>query len=324
MDFSNSKVLVTGGAGFIGANLASRLLKEGVKVTIFDDFSVGSKWNLKEIANTVTIVRGDVREFATIKKVISGQDFVFHMAANASVPISSENPKYDFEVNVTGTLNVLEALRELDSSIPLVFASSAAVYGSHKSAPPSEECLPKPLSPYGASKLAAEVMCQAFYRTYGLPTICLRFCNVYGPLQRKYVMFDILEKLRRSEDKLQILGTGAQVRDFIYISDAIDACLMLAKTPSAFGGVYNVGTGVGTTIKELVCIILDLLGLQNKTKVLYTNESWIGDVDSLLADVTRIKELGFLPKVDLRSGLVRFIDWYKNSYLHEQRDAQCE
>jgi UDP-glucose 4-epimerase len=323
MDFSNSKVLVTGGAGFIGANLANRLLKEGATVTIFDDFSVGSKWNLNEIVNHVTIVKGDVRDFAMIKRVILGQDFVFHMAANASVPISSENPKYDFEVNAIGTLNVLEALRDLGSSIPLVFASSAAVYGDHKSVPPSEESPLRPLSPYGASKLAAEVMCQTFYRTYGLPTICVRFCNVYGPLQRKYVMFDIMEKLQRREDKLEILGTGAQVRDFIYISDAIDACLMLAETPAAFGEVYNVGTGVGTTIKELVGVILDLLGLQNRTKVLYTNESWIGDVERLLADVTRIRRLGFRPKVDLRTGLARFIDWYKSSYLQERRDAQC-
>jgi len=322
MDFSNSKVLVTGGAGFIGANLANRLLKEGATVTIFDDFSVGTRRNLKDIANQVTVVKGDVRDFEMAKKVILGQDFVFHMAANASVPISSENPKYDFEVNAMGTLNVLEALRGLGSSIPLVFASSAAVYGGHGLAPSSEENPLKPLSPYGASKLAAEAMCQAFYRTYGLPTICLRFCNVYGPLQRKYVMFDVMEKLRRQEDKLEILGTGNQVRDFIYVSDVIDACLMLAKTPAAFGKVYNVGTGVGTTIKELVDVILDLLGLQNKTKVFYTNKSWTGDVEKLHADVTRIKKLGFRPKFDLRTGVARFIEWYKNSYLQERRDAQ--
>lgn len=324
MDFNDLKVLVTGGAGFIGANLAKRLLKEGAIVTILDDFSVGSKWNLKEIVNDVTIVKGDVRDSAMLKKVTMGKDFVFHLAANASVPISSENPKYDFEVNAAGTLNVLEALRDLGSSVPLVFTSSAAVYGEHKSVPPSEECPPRPLSPYGASKLAAEVLCQAFYRTYGLPTICIRFCNVYGPLQRKYVMFDIMEKLQGQEDKLEILGTGAQVRDFIYISDAIDACLMLAETPAAFGELYNVGTGVGTTIQELVGVILDVLGLQNRTKVLYTNESWIGDVERLLADVTRIRGLGFRPKIDLRTGLTRFIDWYKSSYLQGQRVAQCE
>jgi UDP-glucose 4-epimerase len=319
MVFSNSRVLVTGGAGFIGANLAMRLLKEGAVVTIFDDFSVGSERNLKKIVNDVTIVKGDVRDFAVVKRVTLGQDFVFHMAANASVPISSENPKYDFEVNVIGTLNILEALRNLGSFVPLVFASSVAVYGDHKSAFPSEECPPKPLSPYGASKLAAEVMCQAFYRTYGLPTMCLRFCNVYGPLQRKYVMFDIMEKLRKCEDELEILGTGAQVRDFLYISDAIDACLMLVETSAAFGEVYNVGTGSGTTIQELVGVILNLLGLQNRTKVLYTNESWKGDIVRLLADVTRIRGLGFQSKVDLRTGLTRFIEWYKSSCLEERR-----
>jgi UDP-glucose 4-epimerase len=324
MDFKNCKVLITGGAGFIGANLANRLLKEGAAVTVYDDFSVGSRWNLKEIVNEVTVVKGDVRNFAKVKRAAGGQDFVFHLAANASVPISSENPKYDFEVNAAGTLNVLEALRELGSSAPLVFTSSAAVYGEHKSVSPSEECLPRPLSPYGASKLAAEVTCQAFYHTYGLPTICLRFCNVYGPLQRKYVMFDIMEKLQKGEDKLEILGTGSQVRDFIYIFDAIDACLMLAETPAAFGQVYNVGTGVGTTIRELVGVILGVLGLQDKTKVFYTNESWVGDVERLLADVTRIRGLGFRPKIDLKTGLTRFIDWYKSSYLQERRATQCE
>jgi UDP-glucose 4-epimerase len=324
MDFKNSRALITGGAGFIGANLANRLLREGATVTIFDDFSVGSKWNLREIVNDINVVKDDVRNLVKVKRAVREQDFVFHLAANASVPISSENPKYDFEVNVAGTLNVLEALRELGSSTSLVFASSAAVYGERGSTPPSEECSPRPLSPYGASKLAAEVLCQAFYHTYGLPTICLRFCNVYGPLQRKYVMFDIMEKLQRGEDKLEILGTGAQVRDFIYISDAIDACLMLVETRSAFGEVYNVGTGVGTTIRELVGVILGVLGLEGRTKVLYTNESWIGDVERLLADVTRIRGLGFQPKINLKTGLARFIDWYKGSYLQERRVTQCE
>jgi UDP-glucose 4-epimerase len=324
MDFKNSSVLITGGAGFIGANLANSLLKEGAKITIFDDFSTGSKSNLMEIVNQATIVKGDVRNLVKVKRAVREHDFVFHLAANSSVPISSENPKYDFEVNAAGTLNVLEALRKLGSSTPLIFASSAAVYGEYESTLPSEEYRPRPLSPYGASKLAAEVMCQAFHHTYGVPVICLRFCNVYGPLQRKYVMFDIMEKLQRGEDKLEILGTGAQVRDFIYVSDAIDACLMLAKTPAAFGKVYNVGTGVGTTIRELVGVILSVLGLQDRTKVFYTNESWIGDVERLLADVTRIRALGFRPKVDLKTGLARFIDWYKGSYFQERRVVQCE
>jgi len=320
MSFTDSNVLVTGGAGFIGANLAKILFEKRAKITIFDDFSSGSMLNLKEIKNYVTIVRGDVRDFESVKKVVANQDFVFHMAANASVPNSIENPSYDFKVNALGTLNVLKALLDLDSDALLVFASSAGVYGEQSSTPISEKSSLKPLSPYGASKLTGEILCQTFCNVYGLRTLRLRYFNVYGPLQRKYVMFDLVNKLRKRQDILEVLGTGNQIRDFIYISDAIDAALLLAKTPSAFGEVFNIGTGTGITIRELVNLILSVLGLECKTKVLYTNKSWEGDVQKFIAGVKKMKEYGFQHKVDLKTGLVHFIDWYNTSYLQEQRN----
>jgi UDP-glucose 4-epimerase len=320
MSFTDSNVLVTGGAGFIGANLAKILFEKRAKITIFDDFSSGSMLNLKEIKNYVTIVRGDVRDFESVKKVVANQDFVFHMAANASVPNSIENPSYDFKVNALGTLNVLKALLDLDSDALLVFASSAGVYGEQSSTPISEKSSLKPLSPYGASKLTGEILCQTFSNVYGLRTLRLRYFNVYGPLQRKYVMFDLVNRLRKRQDILEVLGTGNQIRDFIYISDAIDAALLLAKTPSAFGEVFNIGTGTGITIRELVNLILSVLGLECKTKVLYTNKSWEGDVQKFIAGVKKIKEYGFQHKVDLKTGLVHFIDWYDTSYLQEQRN----
>ena len=321
MNFNDSRVLITGGAGFIGSNLAKFLLEEGAKITIFDDFSTGSMWNIREILNYVTVVKGDIRDFESVKKAVADQDFVFHLAANASVPISTKNPRYDFEVNAFGTLNVLEALLNLGSKAPLIFASSAAVYGEPKSIPIPEEYPLRPASPYGTSKLAGEVLCRTFCHVYGLPTICFRYFNVYGPLQRKYVMFDIMNKLRKRHDRLEVLGTGNQIRDFIYISDAMDVTLLLARTPSAFGEVYNVGTGIGTTIRELVNLILQVTSLQHKTKVLYTNESWKGDAQKLVADIIKIKEYGFRPKIELKTGLTRFIHWCNTSYLQEQGDV---
>lgn len=323
MNFKDSRVLITGGAGFIGANLAKGLLKEGAKITIFDDFSTGSMWNIREILNYVTVAKGDVRDFESVKKAVSDQDFVFHMAANASVPISTKNPRYDFEVNALGTLNVLEALLDLDSNASLIFASSAAVYGEPKSIPIPEEYPLRPVSPYGASKLAGEVLCRTFCRVYGLPTVCLRYFNVYGLLQRKYVMFDIMNKLRKRRDRLEVLGTGNQTRDFIHVSDAIAASLLLAGTRSAFGEVYNVGTGIETTIRELVNLILEVVGLRHKTRIFYTGESWKGDVQKLVADITKIKKYEFRPKIELKTGLTRFIHWYNTSYLQEQGNVQC-
>lgn len=321
MSFSDSNVLVTGGAGFIGANLARVLFEKRAKITILDDFSSGSMLNLGEIENYVTIIRGDVRDFEGVKKVVANQDFVFHMAANASVPNSIENPSYDFKVNAVGTLNVLTALLDLDSDALFVFASSAGVYGEQGFAPISEECPLRPLSPYGASKLTGEILCQTFSNVYGLRTLRLRYFNVYGPLQRKYVMFDLVNKLRKRQDILEVLGTGNQIRDFIYISDAIDAALLLAKTPSAFGEVFNIGTGIGITIRELVDLILLILRLQHRAKVFYTNESWKGDVQKLIADITKIKGHGFKPKIELETGLTRFIDWFNTLYSQGQRTA---
>ena len=319
MSFNDSTVLVTGGAGFTGANLARILFEKRTKITIFDNFSSGSMLNLREIKNYVTIVKSDVRDFEAVKKVVADQDFVFHMAANASVPDSIENPSYDFKVNAVGTLNVLKALLDLDSDALLVFASSAGVYSEQDSAPISEKSPLKPLSPYGASKLTGEILYQTFSNVYGLRTLRLRYFNVYGPLQRKYIMFDLVNKLRKRQDILEVLGTGNQIRDFIYISYAIDAALLLAKTPSAFGEVFNVGTGIGITIRELVNLFLLILGIQHKAKVFYTNESWKGDVQKLIADITKMKGHGFQPEIELETGLTRFIDWFNTSYSQGQR-----
>lgn len=317
MNLEDVRVLITGGAGFIGANLAKFLVGKGAKVTVFDDFSTGYMENLEEIARDVVIVRADVRDFESVKEAIANQEYVFHMAANASVPISTENPQYDFEVNAVGTFNVLKAMLDLDLDAPLLFASSAAVYGEPKSVPIQEDHELKPLSPYGTSKLTAELYCQTFHRVYGLPTVCLRYFNVYGPLQRKYVMFDLLNKLKKQQDKLEVLGTGNQVRDFLYVSDAVEAAVLLAQTPSAFGEVYNVGTGVGTSIRKLVVLLLKTLNLQDKTEVYYTSQSWKGDVQKLVADIAKIRKHNFQPKVRLKTGLRRLINWYNNSILRK-------
>ncbi len=319
MDLQEARILITGGAGFIGANLAHFLSERGAQITIYDDFSVGSLENIKSLAGKVTVVNGKIENFESVKRAIADQEYVFHLAANASVPISSENPRYDFETNLLGTFNVLESLRTMKSPANLLLTSSAAVYGRQNILPMQESTELKPCSPYGASKLAAEIMCQTFHRVYDLPAVCVRFFNVYGPLQRKYVMFDIMKKLRQDKNRLEVIGTGLQIRDFLYVSDAIDACLLLIRTQSAFGNVYNVATGIGTKIQDLVTMLLEILELDEKTDVVYTRKSWAGDIEKLLADTTKINTLGFKPKVDLKEGLSRFVSWFNASYGENEK-----
>lgn len=323
MKIKGKFALVTGGAGFIGSHLVERLISEGASVRILDKLSTGEKANVPN-SDKVEFLRGDVRNLRHIRAALEDIELVFHEAAQINPVKAVEKPLYDFEVNALGTMNVLKAMSSLDSDAVLLFASSAAVYGETKTVSISEQHSLRPVSPYGASKLAAEILCQTFYRTYGLKTICLRYFNIYGPLQHKYVMFDLLKKLYERQTVLKVLGTGEQMRDFMYISDAINATLLLAQTPTAFGETFNVGSGLGTSISNLATTILQILGLQDKTKIHYTGVSWEGDVPALVADIIKIKELGFRVKVGLKNGLTQLINWFNHSYLRERRDALCE
>lgn len=307
-------MLVTGGAGFIGSWLSEYLVREGALVKVLDNFQSGSMKNLNHVLDFINIVKGDVRNYEEVKKAVEEMDMIFHLAANANVYASILDPNYDFDTNALGTFNILKAVRERADNAIVIFTSSAAVYGEPMYTPIDEQHPLNPVSFYGASKLAGEAYCRAFYNIYGIKIVILRLFNVYGPRQSRYVMFDLLRKLSRDPTRIEVLGSGEQKRDFIYITDCVEALLIAASTPAAIGKTINIGSGIGITINQLVNILLELLELNGKTKVIYTGKSWEGDINTLVADVTLSQNLlGFRPKISLRSGLINLISWFKKS-----------
>ncbi|MFX1487233.1 MAG: NAD-dependent epimerase/dehydratase family protein [Promethearchaeota archaeon] len=307
--------LVTGGAGFIGSHCVQTLARKetDVNINILDNFQSGSESNLESISGKINLVRGDVRDFKLVKHLVADCDLVVHYAANASVPASVENPLYDFETNALGTFNILEAARQSKKDVVIAYASSAALYGDLTDMPLKEELCARPISPYGVSKLCGENYCKLYHRIYGLKTVSLRYFNVFGPRQPRYVMFDFLRKLSDNPHELEILGSGKQVRDFIYVADAVNATIMAANTPPAYGEAINVCTGVGTSVMDIAESILDLLGLE-KTEIVCTGKSWEGDADILVGDPSKLVNFGFRPKYPLGEGLRELIKWYTKAF----------
>ncbi len=303
------KILVTGGAGFIGSNLVIKLASENHMVTVVDNLTEGKKENLKSVLDHIEFVNGDVRNQSLMENIVSKVDVVFHLAANASVPNSVLNPRYDFETNVLGTFNLLKA--STDSNVKkFVLASSAAVYGDLLEPQADENCPTDPVSPYGASKLSAEVQALSFKRTYGLPVAIARIFNVYGPMLPRYVLYDFYMKLKATPNKLEVLGDGEQVRQFCYVTDAIDALLLLQK---AGEGVFNVAGNQQTRIKDLAKFVIENISPQ--AKIEYTGKSWSGDIKTLVGDISKLRKLGFEPKVAIDDGVRMTIDWFtKNEH----------
>jgi nucleoside-diphosphate-sugar epimerase len=310
-DFRETRVLVTGGAGFIGSWLVETLINQGASVRVLDNFRSGSTDNLMSVLNSIELIRGDMREYETVRNSLQGVEVIFHLAANASVPLSTETPDYDFSANALGTYNLLKAMRQDDIEAVAVYTSSAAVYGEPARVPIDELHELNPVSFYGASKMAGEAYCRAFYHLYGMKTVILRLFNTYGPRQPRYVMHDLLKKISQNREKLEILGTGKEQRDFTYVTDCVNAVLLAATCPNATGHAINIGSGEAATIEKTAQIILEHLGLWGKTKVVYTGRSWKGDVRTLMADIALARSvLKYEPTVRLEQGLRTLIDYF--------------
>ena len=298
-------ILVTGGAGFIGSHIVDRLAGE-CAVTALDNLSTGKEINLPENA---AFVKGDLRDAGLIQKTIKDADIdvVFHIGANASVPHSTEDPRYDFETNALGTFNVIDACR--DSGVEkIVYASTAAVYGEPIRTPIDEDHPLHPISPYGASKLAGERCGLAFKETYGIDFAAIRIFNTYGPRQPRYVMYDFIQKLGANPALLEVLGTGEQIRDYCYVSDMADAFVLVAERGD---GVYNAAGGSPTSIKELAELMVSIISPE--AEIRYGGKTWAGDVNTLYANITRITELGFEPKVGFEDGVRQMIRWFEGA-----------
>lgn len=335
-------MVVTGGAGFIGSHIADECVKRGWQVTIIDNLSTGRIENIQHLLGTksssqitvhscesgkgdletshcklktvnykLTFVQGSITDLPLLQKHFVGVDYIFHDAAIPSVPRSIDNPVASHEANVTGTLNVLIAARD-NKVKKLVFASSSSVYGDTPTLPKQEDMIPNPQSPYAANKIAGEYYCRAFNKVYGLPTVCLRYFNVYGPRQDPNSQYSaVIPKFIQSimAGKLPIIfGDGEQTRDFTFVKDVVSANILAAESDAA--GIFNVGKSERITLNELTQFMLKNLN-RTDIKPVYQKDR-AGDVKHSLADITKARTFGYNPQYTIEKGIMETIRSFTN------------
>jgi nucleoside-diphosphate-sugar epimerase len=325
LQIKRKQILVTGGAGFIGSHIVESLVNRGAYVIVYDNFSSGSLRNLKSLVerDRVKVVYGDILNYEKLSDAIRGVDVVSHHAAQLEIFRSLDDPRFDLEVNIKGTLNVLQAALENDVD-RVIYASSACVYGEAKSVPQSEDHPTQPQWPYGVSKLAAEKYCSMYYNFYGLKTVSLRYGIVYGSREWFGRVLTIFIK-RVLEGKPPIIfGDGLQRRDFIHVSDVVQLHNLCIESDKAVGEVYNAGTGVGTTIKELARIVIECSGLEIEPIYEDVPEGSFSkylprrriprELKTMILDIGKAKrELGWVPRTPLKAGIKEEMDWARNN-----------
>ncbi len=304
-------VLITGGAGFIGCNLARALVARGDTVRVFDNLSSGKLENLDAIADQITFIEGDIRDADALNAAMAGCDYVLHQAAMASVAKSIDVPIEHNAINVNGTLNVLETARQVGVK-RVVFAASSAAYGEPEVMPISESQLLNPLSPYGVAKVAGEHYLKAYWHCYGLETVALRYFNIFGPRQAPdsdyAAVIPIFADLMMAGKAPRVNGDGLHSRDFCFIDNVVEANLKALEAPDAPGNVYNVGVGTEVTLLELIDGINEVLG--TSIAPVHGPER-PGDIRHSLADITAARrDLGYTAAVGYREGLKQTLAWY--------------
>lgn len=301
------KILITGGAGFIGSHLAEELIIQANQVVVYDNLRTG---NLKNLINLpVALVKGDVLDYQSLTKAMHGCEIVFHLAALTSVVESMGNIEEYVSVNLHGTLNVLKAAKENQVN-KIIFASSAAVYGDSPELPKTEAMQLNPKSPYAITKLDSEYYCGLYNEYYNLPTVCGRFFNVFGERQAPDSPYAAAIPLFISSclksDPVKIYGDGTQVRDFIYVKDLVKAFILLMEKGT---GVFNIGYGKQVTINSVVKLIKDYLN--SRSEICFTDER-PGEIKNSFSSIDKLVSLGFKPKFSFENGLFRTIEYYKN------------
>ncbi|MHB8470410.1 MAG: NAD-dependent epimerase/dehydratase family protein [Gaiellaceae bacterium] len=303
-----SRVLVTGGAGFIGSNLVRSLLERGDDVRVLDNFSTGNRVNLDGLG--VEIVEGELRSYERVHRAVRGTDVVYHLGALGSVPRSVQDPLTSSAVNVEGTLNVLLAARD-EGVRRVVFSSSTSVYGSSRTLPTSEDAPPDPISPYGVAKLAAERYCISFSRVYdSFESVVLRYFNVFGPRQSPSSQYAAVVPLFitaiAAGEPVTIHGDGGQSRDFTYVGNVVDATISAGHAHGASGEIFNIAAGAPASVNELADSIGALLGQPVEKRHVGARP---GDIRDSWADLSKAgRILGYRPSIDLQEGLRRTIE----------------
>lgn len=306
------KYLVTGGAGFIGSHIVGELVHRGQSVRIVDNFSTGKKENIAPFLEKIELIEGDIKDFKVCQQAAKDMDFILHQAALTSVPRSIEDPLLTNEVNITGTLNLLLASR--DAGVQrFVLASSAAVYGDNPGLPKKEDMEGFPLSPYAASKRMGELYCQVFNRVFGLSTVSLRYFNIFGPRQdpsSQYasVIPNFIGKMLK-EKKPVVFGDGEQSRDFLYVSNVVEANILASQAREVSGEVFNIGSEERTSVNALVVKLNEVLDKEIKPTY---EEPRPGDIKHSYADISKARKmLKYEPSVSFSEGLGETVRWYK-------------
>ena len=309
-----ARFLVTGGAGFIGCNLARHILAKGHQVVVLDDFSTGKRSNISDILGDIKLVEGDIRDRKTVDEALAGCSAVFHEAALGSVPRSIAEPARTHDANVNGTVSLLEAARAAGVR-RIIFAASSSAYGEQPQSPKHEEMVPSPISPYAAGKVACELYMQAYAAVYGMETLCLRYFNVFGPYQDPQGAYAaaipaFVSAMLQGQPPV-IYGDGEQSRDFCYVQNVCEANWLAAHAPAAVckGQPINIACNKAVTLNQILAQLGGLLGA--KAQVRYEPPR-LGDVRHSLASIDRAKAvIGYQPKIFFEEGLAKAIEWYK-------------
>lgn len=309
------KVLVTGGGGFIGSHITDEAVRRGYEVNVLDNFSTGRRQNLQHLAGSINLIEGDLRSYHTVHEAVRGCDAIFHVGALPSVPRSVRDPITTNDVNVDGTLNILNAAKDCGVR-RIVQASSSSVYGANPALPKVEDMIPQPKSPYAVSKLTMEHYGSVFYQLYGLEVVSLRYFNVFGPRQDPNSQYSavipkFIQAIKEGE-QITIHGDGKQSRDFTFVENVVHANFLAAEREGAGGEVFNVGLNTQVSLNEMLALLFEMCG--RSTKVIYS-EDRIGDVKHSRADNTKIIErLGFMPQVSFEEGLRMTVASSMNHY----------
>lgn len=302
---SFSSALVTGGAGFIGSHLVDNLMERGISVTVLDDLSAGklnniSRW-LKD--SKFKFIMGDALNPSDIRKAMDGCEIVFHLAANPDVKIGAFNTRIDYEQNILATYNLLEAMKESEHCKSIVFTSTSTVYGEAKKMPTPEDYGPlKPISLYGASKLACEALISGYSHLFGFKSVICRLANIVGPRSGHGVIYDFIKKLRNNPKILEVLGDGMQRKSYLYVKDCVEALLVASEKAEEQVEIYNVGSEDAVNVATIAKIVIQEMELSD-VEIKYTGglddgRGWRGDVKEMLLDISKIKMLGWEPKLN--------------------------
>ena len=297
------RILITGGAGFIGSHLTDKLIKKGFEVYIIDNLSSGSLKNIKSALEegSVKFIEGDLLNFEEAAEAVKNCGVIYHLAANPEVRVGTSNPKIHYKQNITATFNLLEAIRRVGKVKAVVFTSTSTVYGEASEIPTPEDYAPlKPISTYGASKLACEALISAYAYTYGFEAVIFRLANIVGPRSTHGVIYDFIQKLVRNPTELEVLGDGRQNKSYLYIDDCIEALTLGFDRFREHVEVLNVGSEDQIEVRDIAKIVIEEMGLKN-VKIKYTGgvdggRGWKGDVKNMLLDISKIKSLGWRPK----------------------------